>query len=613
MEEKKEEQGDLLRGRSRRQAENPGGKKNILRIGCAAAALVILAAGCGIGYYFMESGKYVTAFFPNTTINGINVSGKTVEDVKAEIENGLMGYELKVLSRNGKEESITKDEIGLHTEFDGSLEKLLGEQDSRQWIRHVRSASSYQIDTMLAYDEERLSERIKALDCMDKKNMREPENAKISEYDSSTKSYSVIPADQGTELVYENVERAIKNAVGSLAFTVDLDAEDCYTRPGTDASDEGLQTAVTELNRYVGAVVTHTFGDETEVLDGDRIHTWLSVEGNQVVLDETQAAAYVKEVADRRNTAYKNKTLKTSYGPTVTISRGHYGWRIDQEKETEAVLAIVKAGEQQTREPEYLQKAASHGENDYGNTYVEINLTAQHLYFYKNGKLLVESDFVSGNEARGWSTPSGAYPLTYKQRNATLRGEGYATPVSYWMPFNGGIGLHDANWRGSFGGSIYKTNGSHGCINLPPSVAKTIFENISAGDPVLCYHLSGTESKKTSQIQKPKPAETTAAVTTAAPQPEQTAPETAPQPEQTAPAGPSVEVPPGNTAGPGETSPAAESSPQETPASPIETRPVGPGAPGGTVPQSGGDKEGIGPGFASPVQEQTEAPVGPGY
>ncbi|MEI3186586.1 MAG: L,D-transpeptidase [Lachnospiraceae bacterium] len=138
--------------------------------------------------------------------------------------------------------------------------------------------------------------------------------------------------------------------------------------------------------------------------------------------------------------------------------------------------------------PQYSQKAASHDGNDYGSTYVEINLTAQHLYFYKGGSLVVQSDFVSGNESKGWSTPAGAYPLTYKQRNATLKGENYSTPVSYWMPFNGGIGLHDAYWRSSFGGTIYKTNGSHGCINLPPAVAKTIYENISAGTAVLCYH-----------------------------------------------------------------------------------------------------------------------------
>ena len=114
-------------------------------------------------------------------------------------------------------------------------------------------------------------------------------------------------------------------------------------------------------------------------------------------------------------------------------------------------MSLIKNGEQTSREPEYSQKGASRTGNDYGNTYVEINLTAQHLYFYVKGKLVVQSDFVSGNAAKGWSTPAGAYSITYKQRNATLKGQGYATPVSYWMPFNGGIGLHDANWRKTFG------------------------------------------------------------------------------------------------------------------------------------------------------------------
>ena len=296
----------------------------------------------------------------------------------------------------------------------------------------------------------------------------------------------------------------------------------------------------------------------------------------------------------------------------MTISRGHYGWKISQAAETAAVVSIIKNGEQQTREPEYSQKAASRGANDYGSTYVEINLTAQHLYFYKNGELLVETDFVSGNESRGWATPGGAYPLTYKQRNATLRGEGYATPVSYWMPFNGGIGLHDASWRGSFGGTIYKTGGSHGCINLPPKAAKTIFENISQGDPVLCYHLAGTESKKTAPAEKP--AATTAASTaastaapenTAAPAPEQT------QPPVEQPVGPSVELPEGNTDGPGGGASPEESSPQETPASPVETAPAVPGPVGPSV-TAGGDEESFGPGFADPAPEPMPGPGGPG-
>ena len=68
-----------------------------------------------------------------------------------------------------------------------------------------------------------------------------------------------------------------------------------------------------------------------------------------------------------------------------------------------------------------------------------------------------ESDFVSGCVNKGTTTPRGTYGITYKERDATLNGENYSSPVKYWMPFNGDIGMHDADWRneGDFGGDIY--------------------------------------------------------------------------------------------------------------------------------------------------------------
>ena len=157
---------------------------------------------------------------------------------------------------------------------------------------------------------------------------------------------------------------------------------------------------------------------------------------------------------------------------------------------------MIENGESGERTPVYYQTAASYETPDYGNTYVEINLTAQHLFFYQDGTLILESDFVSGNASRGYDTPAGVYSITYKQRNATLTGENYETPVSYWMPFNGNIGMHDASWRSSFGGDIYKTNGSHGCINLPVSVAQELYGYVEKGTPVICYYLPGTEAVK---------------------------------------------------------------------------------------------------------------------
>ena len=138
------------------------------------------------------------------------------------------------------------------------------------------------------------------------------------------------------------MEKAVAAAIVSLSDQVDLDAEGCYTKPAVDETDEGLNAAAAEMNRYVGAVVTHTFGDAREVLDGDTISQWITVDGGNVTLDESQAAAYVKELAGKYDTAYKTKTLKTSYGKDVTISRGHYGWKISQAAETAAVVRNTK-------------------------------------------------------------------------------------------------------------------------------------------------------------------------------------------------------------------------------------------------------------------------------
>lgn len=575
------------KGRKRGKNRGTGMNKDLaVKIAAVCGGVVVLVGAVGGGLYWHESSKYKTCFLPGTIVDGMDVTGKTASEVEDAIMEQLKGYTLTINGREDLSESITGEGVGLYAEFDDTLDKAIAAQKPMDWgkYRFGKAVNEVNTDALLRYSDDMLNEAVEGLSCMDEENMREPEDAKISDYDSATGSYSIIKEDEGTELLEDKVKEAVATAIMSLAESVDLEEQGCYLAPSVTSEDEALKTACETMNKYVGAKITYKFGDKAETLNGNEIHNWLTVNGTSVSVSESKAAEYVKNLASTYNTAYKPKTLKTSYGKTVTITTGNYGWKINQAKETAALVSLIKNGEQTSREPEYSQKAASHSGNDYGNTYVEINLTAQHLYFYANGKLLVESDFVSGNAAKGWSTPAGAYSITYKQRNATLKGQGYATPVSYWMPFNGGIGLHDANWRKTFGGTIYKNGGSHGCVNLPPAVAKTIYENISAGDPVLCYHLDGTESSKTSGTKKDGTAETTAATTavptTAAPE-TTAAPVTTAAPETTA-AGPSV--------------PEITVAPETTPAV-----------------TAGGDNESFGPGFVQETEGMTEQEVGPGF
>lgn len=507
------------------------GKKAAWIAACTAGILLVAAGGVYVGM----SQKYKTRFFPNTQINGVDASGKTAAEVQELIAEGVNGYTLTIDERNNQTETIAGTDIKLHAEFDGSLEKMVAAQNPFAWLWHMKQ-EEYTIGTMVAYDDAALESQIRNLSCLDPEKAVEPVNAKISEYVSG-QGYSIEPEQEGTAVEAEKLTQAVTGAIENLQDHLSLEEADVYKKPTVLKDDASLAEQLDKMNKYAKMSVTYQFGDSTETLNGDQIHAWLIANADgSVSVDSSKVSEYVSEMAKAHNTLNKAKTLKTSYGSTIQVSGGTYGWKINQAAETEALAAIIASGESTTREPEYSQKAASHGANDYGDTYVEINLTGQHLFFYKEGKLVVESDFVSGNLAKGWGTPAGSYPLAYKQKNAVLKGENYRTPVNYWMPFNNGIGMHDAKWRSSFGGTIYKTGGSHGCINLPPSVAKTIFDNISAGTPVICYNLPGTEKSTTSGTAKPaetKPAETTAPAETPAPAETQ-----APAPAETQAPGP---------------------------------------------------------------------------
>lgn len=558
-----------------------------IKIIIAVLAGVMAVSAGAAGMYWNTGQKYKTVFFPGTTINGVDASGKSVEEIKQLIASELDEYTLTIEAREGKTGTITKDDIGLKAEFDGSLEGLLEQQNPNKWWFESKKTRNQEIDTMIQYEEDLLKEAAGRLEIFDESKMLAPENAKISAY-SPGSGYVIIPETKGTKLDREAAIEAVMNTVAELGDTLSLEEAGVYSLPDIVEEDVELNRTLALLNQYAGTDITYKFGSSTEILNGDTISGWLTVaDDGQAVLSEEAVAAYVKQLAGKYDT-YKNaKNFKTSSGPTIKTSGGSYGFRINQTEETQALLSLIKSGSRESREPVYSQTAASRDGNDIGDTYVEINLTAQHLYFYKNGKLVVESDFVSGNLAKGWGTPAGVFSLTYKQRNATLKGENYRTPVDYWMPFNGGIGLHDAKWRSSFGGVLYKNGGSHGCINLPHSVAKTIYENIPEKCPVVCYNLDGTESKTTSNGTGTKLPETTA-----------------PPAETPAPTQPAT-PPPTETPAPAQPQPT-----QPQPTQPQPTQPVVPTQPETTAPVETGKSPEKNP--APAVPETSPAPAGPG-
>lgn len=472
-----------------------GSKKYICILLALLGSLAVVILACyGAGIY-----HYRDRFLPGTVIDRIDVSGMTLEELETQLE----GYFLRVLERQSDgtilEEDIEGEDIGLSYLSREPLEEIL--QSQNKWIWFLPQAAEHRTEELVSYDEEALAGRVRELRGFKEDFYAAPADAYISEYTPGV-GFEMIPEEQGNQLNYQKTLDAVCGAVSGLEEQANLEEAGCYEVPEVTAEDERLVQTFQKLQSYAGISITYHFGENQEVLNGDIITSWLHVSGIDVSVDREQVKAYVNGLRKKYDTIFHSRTFHTSYGTDLSINEGDYGWWMDCEKETEELAAMLERGESGERTPVYYQTAAEYGMPDYGNSYVEINLTAQHLFLYKNGNLVLESDFVSGNPSRGNGTPAGIYSVTYKERDATLKGENYRTPVSYWMPFNGNVGMHDASWRSSFGGTIYKTNGSHGCINLPYPAAQQIYEEIEKGWPVICYYLPGTEPKETESEQE---------------------------------------------------------------------------------------------------------------
>lgn len=463
-------------------------KKLFIILGSVVGAVLVIYVGFSI--FFMSH------FYFNTTLNGKNVSGYSADKVFDNWEDEIGNYSLRIVESDGTESELKGSDIDMVLQWDDTIARMISKQNGFAWPAKLFNPDQNTSEAIVTFDEDKLDSALDGFPFMDKSKQIDPVDATVSDYDKKD-GYTLVESVPGTAIDKPVLKENIEKALYGLADTYQITEGNGYLAPKIENDDEKLLAAIDTMNKYAGSEIDYEIGSEKETLDINTFADWLSVNDNEKAeIDEEKVADYVAELGTKYNTYGKSKQLATSYGTTITMSNCHYGWKIDAETEAAAIVDDIKGGEKVTRDLNYQYTAASHTGNDYGNSYVEINLTAQHLYLYKNGSLVIDSDFVSGNPSKGNATHTGVFGVTYTERDATLKGQNYATPVSFWMPFNGNEGMHDATWRSSFGGSIYKRNGSHGCVNLPYSVAQTIFENVSAGFPVFVYELAGTESQK---------------------------------------------------------------------------------------------------------------------
>ncbi|MBQ6633539.1 MAG: peptidoglycan binding domain-containing protein [Ruminococcus sp.] len=472
--------------------------------------IVVIVCGC-CGFYLVGMNSYKDTFLDNTYINDINVSGKTrAQAYELLKQNQTIPESVSFIRPNGQVFKIDMESIGFKDTTKEQILKFFNEQDHYSWFSARFKNTHFEFTNKFSYDRKKLENELKRK-ALEAQTAAEPKDATIVQEDG--KGFTIVPEQMGDKVDESKLENLYEFAAKQLdqeIFEIDLTDADCYAMPKVTAAM--LADTCDRLNGLYNIELNFDFTYATEALTGDEVMDWVIFNGDDIAegytVDEDKAMAYVEGLAEKYDTYGKDRTFNsTNHGEiTVDAGSGCYGWWIDQEKTKDLICELIEKGESDTVEPIYYVNPDSQyeytcnpewrtAEKDYGDTYVEVDLTAQHLWYYKDGKVEMESDIVSGYPNESRNTPEGVYKVWIKERSKTLTGSAdgraYSSYVDYWNNISTiGIGLHDASWQnGVFGGEKYKsaTWGSHGCINMPFDKAKYVYENIDYGTPVFAY------------------------------------------------------------------------------------------------------------------------------
>ena len=451
---------------------------SIISILIAVIILIVI-----IGVYF-----YYTSFSIGTVVNGVNCSLLSVEHAKNNIlkeQNKEIKFMLVNLNNdnNSKEENLKyytlpKDELEFNINSD-ILKQELEKQKKQENTKEINSPNLFTIN------ENNVKKAINVIKQYEEKNMLAPVNASLKVNDNnlveieSEKYGNKLDFNKAMEYTITNLKKG--NTEIDFSPITDIN-------PKILSTNESLNNNKDEINSFLETKIEFELSNGAiATLDKKIMSNWIEQnDSGYYIVNIEKNLPYFVDALDRAVDT-EDSVLNFNTTGKGEISAYVYDMARGSINKGEQLKIIKKALEEKKSgklEIIYEQNPI----NYLMKNYVELDITRQKVWVYKNGNLVLQTSCVTGNTSEGNGTPSGVFMLRSKETNVTLTDEKtYSSFVNYWMPFNGGIGFHDATWRSSFGGNIYKTDSSHGCVNLPYKAAKNLFEIIDYNMPIIVY------------------------------------------------------------------------------------------------------------------------------
>ena len=460
-------------------------RKKSKNIGLLSAIGVILVL---ISFYTYRSTYYANRFLPKTEINSINVGNLTVAQANTKLQDTYSNEKISIKENGTTWKEIAKSELGYKDDFSSDLTPILQSQNAWTWgMNYVSAAEKQEIDP-IASNSELLDQTINTLTTELTAMNQERTPTEDATIEKSGDTFKIKPEVKGNTIDIKAVAKKLTTAINDGQETIDL--TEFQEKPAVTSTDKKLNEQLNAMNDIAKVKGTYSINGETITIPASDILNWLTYEDGTVGLDTEQVRQYVTELGTKYNTSTNDTKFKSTKRGEVTVPAGTYSWTIQTDAETESLTEAILAGEDFTRSP-IVQGSTTADHKLIEDTYIEVDLENQHMWYYKDGKVALETPIVSGKPST--PTPSGVFYVWNKEENATLKGTNddgtpYESPVKYWLPVDWtGVGIHDSDWQPEYGGDLWKTRGSHGCVNTPPNVMKELYGMIEKGVPVLIF------------------------------------------------------------------------------------------------------------------------------
>lgn len=463
---------------------------------------------------------YHDKFYPHTNIGKIDVSGMTVEEAKKYIKEYVNDYEIELQGRNDGKVVIKGKDISLNVSYEDIVEQCFSKAHQGISFYKVLTNNDYEHVFETSYDQQQLKSIVDAsilIAGSDDYQISSPVNAYV-EYDSESKSGKVVAEQLGNQLDSDKLYKVLDESLKDLADKVNLDKKAVYVEPAIYQDSDIIDTELATYNQYVLKWIQWDMGeDHLETITPEDIKDWIiiGVDGS-VDVNKEKMAEWVEKFCLKYKTVGKTRSFKSHTGAMIEVSGGDYGWQLDYDQTVEDAYNAIKSQTKQSLIDAYLKKQSKANkkaltvslEPDYKNkghhmnyedpeedwdtsTYTEVDIAAQKVYVFKNGEVVYSAKCVTGLPSDPTrATKTGCWYIKDKKLEYTLVGEDYETPTKYWIRITWtGTGYHYMNrsdWD-KWTPELYKTKGSHGCINLQLEDVKTIYGYVKLGDMVFIH------------------------------------------------------------------------------------------------------------------------------